>query len=406
MRKPLTQRLIDTTPLPKAGFTELRDHGLVVRIHPTGKRSFSLEYRSPMTKKSARITLFGPTLAEARGQAAEQRRLLAEGRDPTVERQETLTARRIEYARSKDVAEAVRLYEVDFTRHIKMVSRRERMAKLRRAVEPFNDRPVASLTRGELVSRLDAIQSESGPVARNRAHAEIRAWLAWLLEREHVPAVVLAGVKKRAVETARTRVLTDEELGAIARITTDGAPFSDIVRVLLHTGMRKSEAANLQARDIDFGARTITVRAEVSKTNRERVIPMIDAIALMLNGRSEGLRPDVYLFGLRGDAPFSGWGNATNRMRDAMAGNDWTLHDIRRTVATRLHDAGVDPLVIEDLLGHLGGVRGGMAGVYNRSVTLAKQREALNDWADKLAALMGDNVMPMHYTTKRGYAGR
>ena len=252
MKKPLTQRLIDTTPLPKAGFTELRDHGLVVRIHPTGKRSFSLEYRSPMTKKSARITLFGPTLAEARAQAAEQKKLLAEGRDPTVERQEALTARRVEYARSKDVAEAVLLYEVDFTRHIKMVSRRERMAKLRRAVEPFNDRPVASLTRGELVSRLDAIQSESGPVARNRAHAEIRAWLAWLLEREHVPAVVLAGVKKRAVETARTRVLTDEELGAIARITTDGAPFSDIVRVLLHTGMRKSEAANLQARDIDF----------------------------------------------------------------------------------------------------------------------------------------------------------
>ena len=92
-------------------------------------------------------------------------------------------------------------------------------------------------------------------------------------------------------------------------------------------------------------------------------------------------------------------------MRDAMAGNDWTLHDIRRTVATRLHDAGVDPLVIEDLLGHLSGVRGGMAGVYNRSVTLAKQREALNDWAGKLAVLMGDNVMPMKYATKRGYAG-
>ena len=54
---------------------------------------------------------------------------------------------------------------------MKAASRRERMAKLRRAVEPFNDRPVASLTKGELVSRLDAIQTESGPVARNRAQA-------------------------------------------------------------------------------------------------------------------------------------------------------------------------------------------------------------------------------------------
>jgi integrase len=404
--KTLTQRIIDAAPLPETGFKELRDHGLVVRIYQSGRRSFSLEYRSPMTRKSARIALFGPTLAEARAQAAAQKRILVEGRDPAVERQEALTARRIEYARSKTVAEAVRIYEIDFTQHVKIVSRRERMAKLRRAVEPFNDRPVASLTKGELVNRLDAIQSESGPVARNRAHAEIRTWLAWLLEREHVPAIVLAGVKKRAVENARTRVLTDEELGAIARITTDGAPFSDIVRVLLHTGMRKSEAASLQARDIDFGTCTIKVRAEVSKTNRERVIPMIDAIAMMLNRRSEGRRPDVYIFGLRGDAPFSGWDAAIKRMRDATAGNDWTLHDIRRTVATRLHDAGVDPLVIEDLLGHLSGVRGGMAGVYNRSVTLAKQREALNDWAGRLATLMGDNVMPLQYTTKRGYTGR
>ena len=54
----LTQRIIDTTPLPKTGFTELRDHGLVVRIYPTGKRSFSFEYRSPVTGKNRRaVTL-------------------------------------------------------------------------------------------------------------------------------------------------------------------------------------------------------------------------------------------------------------------------------------------------------------------------------------------------------------
>ena len=68
------------------------------------------------------------------------------------------------------------------------------------------------------------------------------------------------------------------------------------------------------------------------------------------------------------------------------AGERWTLHDIRRSVATRLQ-AGTDPLTIEDLLGHMTGVRAGMAGVYNRAETLERQRPALRSWAIKLAAL-------------------
>ena len=392
---PLTQRIIDTTPRPKTGFKELRDHGLVLRIFATGGKSWSFEYRSPLTGKNARVSFDATSLADARTTVLKHKVALSEGRDPNVVRKAALTEQRIELARAKDVRAAVQLYEVDFLRTAKVVSRRERMAKLRRAVEPFNDEPVASLTKGELVTRLDAIEKESGPVARNRAQAEVRAWLGWLHERELVETVALAGVKKRGAEKARTRVLTDAELGALARLTTDGTAFSDIVRMLLHTGMRKGEVASLQPRDLDFTARTITVRDEVAKTNRERVIPMIDAIAPMLAGRAEGLRSEAYMFGVSGRTPFSGWGNATDRLRGAMTGGDWTLHDIRRTVATRLYDAQVDSLVIEDLLGHTTGVRGGIAGVYNRSVTLTKQRAALDAWAAKLTTLMGDNVTPL-----------
>ena len=68
-------------------------------------------------------------------------------------------------------------------------------------------------------------------------------------------------------------------------------------------------------------------------------------------------------------------------------GERWTLHDIRRTVATRLHAAGVDVLTVEDLLGHSSGVRLGVAGVYNRAETLERQRPALRQWAIKLAML-------------------
>jgi integrase len=82
-------------------------------------------------------------------------------------------------------------------------------------------------------------------------------------------------------------------------------------------------------------------------------------------------------------------------MSSCSGGEGWTLHDIRRTVATRLYEAGVDSLVIEDLLGHTSGVRGGIAGVYNRAVTLNKQRDAMNSWAAKLTTFMGANITPL-----------
>ena len=46
-----------------------------------------------------------------------------------------------------------------------------------------------------------------------------------------------------------------------------------------------------------------------------------------------------------------------------------------------------DPLTIEDLLGHLTGIRAKVRGTYNRSETLEHQRPALRAWAAKLASL-------------------
>ena len=45
----------------------------------------------------------------------------------------------------------------------------------------------------------------------------------------------------------------------------------------------------------------------------------------------------------------------------------WTLHDLRRSVATRMADLGVQPHIIEQILNHQSGHKRGPAGIYNRS---------------------------------------
>ena len=58
-----------------------------------------------------------------------------------------------------------------------------------------------------------------------------------------------------------------------------------------------------------------------------------------------------------------------------------------------MHKAKIHPLVVEDLLGHLTGVRKGVAGVYNQAETVEDQRLALDAWGAQLAAL--SNVVPL-----------
>ena len=74
--------------------------------------------------------------------------------------------------------------------------------------------------------------------------------------------IALDRVRRGVRETPRDRALTDEELRALIGAIGDGSAYSDLMRVLLHSAMRRNEAASLQARDLDFDARTITIRDE------------------------------------------------------------------------------------------------------------------------------------------------
>jgi integrase len=394
---PLTQKIIDATRPPKTGFTPLRDPGLpglLLRIWASGARIWSLEYRSPITAKNMRLGLELPdgSLIEARARARELRTVVARGRDPALEAQQALLARQAAHSAVVTVADALGRYEDAVVKTAaRTVSRRERMASLRKAVEPFNGAPVASLKREAIVLRLDEIQATRGPIARNRAQSEIRVWQTWMRNRGLVPTIELDRVRKEVKERLRERVLTDLELTVLMREATDRTPFSDIIRVLMHTGMRRGEAASLQARDLDFNAATIRVRSEVSKTRQSRLIPMDDAIAAMLRERAERVGREDYIFGDGSDyrRPFSGWGKRVAALVRVMpVGEPWTLHDIRRTVATRLYEAGTDVLTVEDLLGHTSGARRGVAGTYNRAETLERQRPALRAWAAKLATFV------------------
>jgi integrase len=77
----------------------------------------------------------------------------------------------------------------------------------------------------------------------------------------------------------------------------------------------------------------------------------------------------------------SGFTRAKLRFDKLSGVAEWTIHDLRRTVATGLAQLGVAPHVIERVLNHISGTFGGVAGVYNRFHYQDEMRAALELWA-------------------------
>jgi integrase len=97
------------------------------------------------------------------------------------------------------------------------------------------------------------------------------------------------------------------------------------------------------------------------------------------------------VFGRRGNG-FSGWSKSKHDLDVILADAGmkmpaWGLHDLRRTLSTRLHDAGVEPLVIEALLAHK---QQGVAAVYNRASFREAKSAALGRWHNILTEEMTD----------------
>ena len=375
--------------------------GFGLRLRAGGKRTWIAQYR--LGTKQRRLSL-GSTAAidadEARKRAKAALSKVALGIDPQIEK----NGARVQASVTVGSTAETYLSRWAETR-LKPNNFASECRYLRVHWSPLHEVAVQSVTRAMVAGRLGEIASTKGPYSANRARAALSAFYSWAIGEGLTDANPVVGTNKAIDEVSRDRVLTPEELSLVWRLAGEW-DYGAIVRLLILTGQRREEVGGMLWSEIDLDKRFWRIDAERTKNGLAHDVPLSSPAVEMLRARERSGR--ALVFGSR-EGPFQGWSNAKSaldrrvlaKLRETGADGalkPWRLHDIRRTVATRMADLGVQPHVIEAVLNHISGHKAGVAGVYNRASYANEKRHALDLWGAHVADLAEgreSNIVPL-----------
>jgi integrase len=357
--------------------------GLRVRVTDRGYKSFILWRRLARGSNSASALALGQfgqlTLAAAREKARAWLTALAAGQDPRhaerVEREATFAVAMENYLRT----------HVTGQRKALVVAREMRRELLPR----FGNRPLTAITRRDAIRLIDEIKARAPHQARN-VFGHLRAFLAWCVEKDlletspcdHVRPARLIGPK-----LPRQRVLNDDELRQLWAATDQlGYPFGSMVRMLMLTGQRKNEVAGARWREFDLANRLWTIPPERFKSDATHIVPLSDAVMALLASLPRFDDGDFLFSVSAGRSPINSFSKAKEKLDVAMGDvASFVIHDLRRTVRTRLSALGIQDHVAELVIGH---ARKGLARVYDQHRYLDEMRAALAAWAQRLGTIV------------------
>ncbi|CAM3200996.1 putative integrase [Xenorhabdus nematophila ATCC 19061] len=191
------------------------------------------------------------------------------------------------------------------------------------------------------------------------------------------------------VQNKIDRFLTDNELGQLWKSINKNAHtpyYSNLLTILIVFGCRTQEARLSKYSEWDFNSMLWTVPKEHSKSGGKIIRPIPVYMKQFLEKLIYQNHKSGYLLGeFKNGSTVAKYG--VNIWKKLGHTEKWTLHDLRRTLATKLNDMGIAPHVVEQLLGH---ALPGIMAIYNKSQYLPEKLDALNKWCERLDVLAGN----------------
>jgi integrase len=389
----LTDSKLQAFKAPEKGQVEHSDSdvpGLRIRIGASGAKTFILRKRVGEKLHNIALGRYSPRfgLADARKKARSLISDLEAGKaaplPARVSSQKTSTIRSMmpTYLRSKE----------------KLRSAHDLKSVVNKYILPgLGDRYADSVTRGE-ISRFIAEIAEVHPSRARNVLAQLSAFYSWALPQlDSLPGNPCRDAGRPPKPKARDRVLSDLELAGLWQVAEGEAlPWGPALKLLMLTGARRSEVFEADRDEIDIKAKEWVIPAERAKNGLPHIVPLSsEAVAVIKSLPVYEGSPKLFpAMGNPENGP-SGHSRALNRFRKSLnealereQTDRWTLHDIRRTVATGFQRLGVRFEVTEAVLNHISGAKGGVAGVYQRHDWKTEKRSALDAWGKHLLGVV------------------
>jgi integrase len=263
------------------------------------------------------------------------------------------------------------------------------IAHLRKAVASIGgeNKPASEVTADDIRAVLKAC-GDKAATARHRYGAMSR-FFDWAIDESFMsvnPCLLLAKSRRPRAVSARKRFLTIPEAAALWRAAGHLAPLPrDLVRFVIAVPCRRGEAARLDWSHLNL-TEAIWAQPEHLTKNRDahRISLPPLAMTILTTRHLAAERPSR---GLVFPAPRSGRIIDTfSDIKEALIKPlpdllDWRFHDLRRTFATALGEAGISEAVADAILNHRqSATRGGVLGVYQLAQRWPEQVAAMKYW--------------------------
>ena len=281
-------------------------------------------------------------------------------------------------------------------------------------IAAWGERPVSEITKTDVLEIIITKRNTAPQMARALL-VLIKRFFGWVVDQEIYglstsPCEGLSGKKLIGELQSRDRRLTDAEIFAFWRATGRmGYPAGSVYRLLLLTGLRLNEAAQISWPEVQGS--TITIPASRMKGRegraREHLVPLSSAaqevIASVpriknwpfLFSYSAGKRPVTMTGPIKADLDkrmlrtLKALARHRGEDHHAVTLASWVNHDLRRVARSGLSALRIPHNVAEAVLAHR---PPGIVGTYNLHEYEDEKAEALEAWAQRLATIV--NPMP------------
>ncbi len=341
-----------------------KERGLVLRVHPTGRRAFKLVY----SRGRPRWYHIGDVgLSDARRMAARIKLAVAEGKDPAAERRAERGA-----GTFADLAER---YFQEHARKVNKSWQHTRDKLVRPHLLPrWGKLDAKSITRSDVRALMARIEA---PVLANMVKAAASAIFTWAVKMEIVAVNPCIGVDNNETRD-RERVLSDSELPKFwAAFDSAGLVRSSALKVILLTGQRPGEVSCMRREHVRDGWWEMPGEPDHklgwpgTKNGQAHRVWLPDAVRAVIADVDGG---KGFVFG--GKKAVTGLDAA---MRDICAelrvNEKATPHDLRRTHGTMITRLRFGRDAMNRIQNHK---EGGIASVYDRHEYAEENRKIMD----------------------------